>query len=83
MLDHLFIGQAANYRWILGHWVRELQSRVPGKTKIWWLPISFSKNNVQNRLLKYAPLPSAKNYFFSFPTIFENYFEKFPDRLKD
>ncbi|CAB4711380.1 MAG: glycosyltransferase [Actinobacteria bacterium] len=83
MLDHLFVAQTSNYRWILGHWVREIRRRVPGKSRIWWLPISFSRENVLNRFLKSFPLPKAKSYFFPYPSIFQSYFERFPKSLSE
>ena len=81
--DHVFVVQTSNYRWILGHWVRELRKRVPGRNVIWWVPISFSKNNYLNDFIKIVPLPPAKNYYFPFPTIFNHYYNQFPKALKD
>lgn len=83
MFDHVFVVQASNYRWVIGHWVRELRKRVPGKTLIWWLPISFSRRNFISQVVKEFPLPKSKNYYFPFPTIFMNYFTKYPEVLRD
>lgn len=83
MLDHLFVSQSTNYRWILGHWIREIEGRIPGKSKTWWLPTSFSKNNLHSRVLRKIPLPKSRSYYFTFPTIFENYLKISPSSVED
>ena len=83
MFDHVFVVQTSNYRWVLGHWVRELRKRIPGKTLIWWVPISFSKNNFINDIIKIAPLPVSRNYYFPFPTVFINYYKRYPNTLRN
>jgi len=82
MLDHVFVVQSSNYRWVIGHWVRELRKRIPGKTLILWLPISFSRRNFFSQIIKEIPLPRSKNYYFPFPTVFMNYFSKYPNALR-
>jgi glycosyltransferase involved in cell wall biosynthesis len=79
--EHVFVIQTSNYRWILGHWVRQISKRVSGPSLIWWIPISFSKSSVFNEILKKFPLPKSRAYFFTQPTLFENYFRRMPDHL--
>ena len=81
MKEHVFVIQTSNYRWILGHWVRQISKRVPGSSMIWWIPISFSKSGILNEILKKFPLPKSRAYFFTQPTLFENYFRYMPERL--
>ena len=83
MFDHVFVIQTSNYRWVLGHWVRELRKRIPGHNLIWWVPVSFSRSNYFNEFVKIVPLPPAKNYYFPFPSIFKHYYSQFPNTLKD
>lgn len=79
--DHVLVVQATNFRWILGHWVREISARVPGKSTIWWTPISFSRTNMLNEILKTIPLPKSRGYYFTQPTLFENYLKKNSSRV--
>jgi glycosyltransferase involved in cell wall biosynthesis len=80
--DHVFVIQTSNYRWILGHWVRQISKCVPGSSTIWWIPISFSKSGILNEILKKFPLPRSRAYFFTQPTLFENYLRNMPERLE-
>jgi len=79
--DHVFVIQTSNYRWILGHWVRQISRRLPGSSMIWWIPISFTRSSIFNEILKKFPLPKSRAYFFTQPTLFENYYRNMPKRL--
>jgi glycosyltransferase involved in cell wall biosynthesis len=84
MLDILFVSQTSNYKWILGHWVKQLNIRMESKTKIWWVPASFSKSSSKgNDLVRSIPLPKARSYYFSYPSIFMSYYSKFPERFSN
>lgn len=68
----LLLGIWANRNWILGNLIRELHTRLPSNTKIWWVFSAFLKGRRVERLLSF-PLPKAETYFFPFPSIFRNY----------
>jgi glycosyltransferase involved in cell wall biosynthesis len=75
MFDHVFVNSASNYNWILGHWVRQLKIRVPGKSLLWWPPMSYSRVNLQTKVINFLPLPKSKNYYFTFPSVFERHLQ--------
>jgi glycosyltransferase involved in cell wall biosynthesis len=79
--EHVFVIQTSNYRWILGHWVRQILKRVPGPSMIWWTPASFSKSSWLNEFVKKFPLPKSQGYYFTQPTLFENYLRYRPERI--
>jgi len=83
MKKHLLVVQSTNYRWILGHWVRQLKLRLNNQALIYWVPISFTKTHMLSNFVKSLPLPKFENYYFTFPTIFENYLKVCPKRVKD
>ena len=83
MFDHVFINSASNYNWILGHWVRQLKIRVPGKSLLWWPPMSYSKVNLQTKVINFLPLPKSKNYYFTFPSVFERHLQNTRNNLQN
>jgi glycosyltransferase involved in cell wall biosynthesis len=73
----ILIGVWANRNWILGNWIREVKKRHPKHFKLWWVPTIYAGKRKFEKLLTF-PIPKAKAYFFSYPTIFKFYLEKNP-----
>lgn len=76
----ILIGVWANRNWILGNWIRELKRRHPNNFKLWWVPSIYAGKNKFEKFIKF-PVPTAKAYFFSYPTIFKFYSGRYPDKF--
>lgn len=63
------MGHRSNRNWILGNWILECQKRIPIKSRVLWLPISFAKKRKVEKLFP-KNLPKADVYFFSYPSTF-------------
>jgi len=73
----ILVGVWANRNWILGNWIKEVQLRHPKSFKLWWLPSIYAGKRFIEKIIVF-PIPRATAYFFSYPTIFRFYLEKFP-----
>jgi glycosyltransferase involved in cell wall biosynthesis len=78
----LLVGTWINRNCILGNWIKEIQSRNPKKSKIWWVASVFAGKHAWERFFHF-PLPNYAVYYFSYPSIFESYFFKKPQRYKN
>lgn len=77
----LLIGVWVNRNWILGNWIKEIQSRSAGRARIHWVASVFAKKHFWEKFLKF-PLPTFGAYFFSYPSIFESYLISNPNRYQ-
>ena len=76
----VLIGVWANRNWILGNWVKEVKLRHPSNFKLWWVPSIYAGKRKLEKYIRF-PIPKAKAYFFSYPTIFRFYLEKKPKKF--
>ena len=76
----VLIGVWANRNWILGNWVKEVKLRHPSNFKLWWVPSIYAGKRKLEKYIR-VPIPKAKAYFFSYPTIFRFYLEKKPKKF--
>jgi glycosyltransferase involved in cell wall biosynthesis len=76
----ILIGVWANRNWILGNWIKEVKLRHPSNFKLWWVPSIYAGKRKLEKYIK-VPIPQAKAYFFSYPTIFRFYLEKKPKKF--
>jgi glycosyltransferase involved in cell wall biosynthesis len=76
----VLIGVWANRNWILGNWIKEVKLRHPSNFKLWWVPSIYAGKRKLEKYIK-VPIPKAKAYFFSYPTIFRFYLEKKPKKF--
>ena len=83
MLDHLFVTSAANKNWIIGHWLRQLSTRTPGKSLVWYVPTSYTKESLASRIILKFPIPKAQNYYFSNLVMFQKHKQVFPSRYHE
>jgi len=77
----LLIGVWVNRNWILGNWIKEIQSRSEGRARIHWVASVFAKKHFWEKFVKF-PLPTFGAYFFSYPSIFESYLISNPNRYR-
>jgi glycosyltransferase involved in cell wall biosynthesis len=78
----ILVGVWANRNWILGNWIKEIQLRHPKEFKLWWIPSIYAGKRMVEKFFVF-PIPSAKAYFFSYPTIFKFYLERYPKKFKN
>jgi glycosyltransferase involved in cell wall biosynthesis len=78
----ILIGVWANRNWILGNWIKEVKLRHPHDFKLWWIPSIYAGKRKLEKYIRF-PIPKAKAYFFSYPTIFRFYLEKNPKKFID
>jgi glycosyltransferase involved in cell wall biosynthesis len=83
MLDHLFVTSAANKNWIIGHWLRQLSTRTPGKSLVWYVPTSYTKESLSSRVILKIPIPKARNYYFSNLVMFQKHKQVFSGRYHE
>ena len=76
----ILIGVWANRNWILGNWIKEVKLRHPHDFKLWWIPSIYAGKRKLEKYIRF-PIPKAKAYFFSYPTIFRFYLEKNPKKF--
>jgi glycosyltransferase involved in cell wall biosynthesis len=76
----VLIGVWANRNWILGNWIKEVKLRHPSNFKLWWVPSIYAGKRKLEKYIR-VPIPKAKAYFFSYPTIFRFYLEKKPKKF--
>ena len=76
----VLIGVWANRNWILGNWIKEVKLRHPSSFKLWWVPSIYAGKRKLEKYIR-VPIPKAKAYFFSYPTIFRFYLEKRPKKF--
>ena len=76
----VLIGVWANRNWILGNWIKEVKLRHPSNFKLWWVPSIYAGKRKLEKYIR-VPIPTAKAYFFSYPTIFRFYLEKKPKKF--
>ena len=76
----VLIGVWANRNWILGNWVKEVKLRHPSNFKLWWVPSIYAGKRKLEKYIR-VPIPKAKAYFFSYPTIFRFYLGKKPKKF--
>lgn len=78
----LLVGVWVNRNWILGNWIKEIESRNQGRSCIHWVGSVFAQKHFWEKLIKF-PLPNYGAYFFSYPTIFETYLRSNPGRYQN
>lgn len=78
----LLLGIWVNRNWILGNLIRELHTRLPRHTRIWWIFSAFLKGRRVEQILSF-PLPKSETYFFPFPSIFRNYLARNSTRFEN
>ena len=78
----LLVGVWINRNWILGNWIKEIQARNPESVRLHWTASVFAKKHFWERVVKY-PLPKYGAYFFSYPSMFESYFESNPKKYQN
>jgi glycosyltransferase involved in cell wall biosynthesis len=78
----VFIGVWVNRNWILGNWIKEVSRRHSKVFKLWWIPSIYAGKRKLEKIIIF-PIPRAKAYFFSYPTIFKFYLEKNPQKFKN
>lgn len=76
----ILIGVWANRNWILGNWIKEVKLRHPSNFQLWWVPSIYAGKRKMEKYIRF-PIPKAKAYFFSYPTIFRFYLEKYPKKF--
>lgn len=76
----VLIGVWANRNWILGNWIKEVELRHPRNFKVWWVPSIYAGKRKIEKYIRF-PIPKAKSYFFSYPTLFKFYWEKNPNKF--
>ncbi len=76
----LLVGVWVNRNWILGNWIKEVNSRYRSETKIHWVASVFAGKHVWEKLVRF-PLPNYGSYFFSYPAMFESYLNSNPKRF--
>jgi glycosyltransferase involved in cell wall biosynthesis len=75
----LLVGVWVNRNWILGNWLKEVNSRNPATSKIYWVLSIFGGKHFWERFIQF-PLPNYGGYFFSYPSIFESYLNRNPEK---
>ena len=75
----ILVGVWANRNWILGNWIKEVQLRHPKNFTLWWVPSIYAGKRKFEKFIRF-PIPNAKAYFFSYPTIFNFYLQKNPQK---
>jgi len=78
----LLIGVWANRNWILGNWLKEARVRSPRDFDIFWVPFIYAGKRKSERFIRFY-IPTRNSYFFSYITIFENYFKRNPERFRN
>lgn len=76
----ILVGVWANRNWILGNWIKEVKRRHPKNFKLWWIPSIYAGKRRFEKFIRF-PVPKAKAYFFSYPTIFKFYSDRAPDNF--
>jgi glycosyltransferase involved in cell wall biosynthesis len=78
----ILVGVWANRNWILGNWIKEVRLRHPKTFRLWWLPSIYAGKRFIEKIIVF-PIPTARAYFFSYPTIFRFYLEKYPQKFSN
>ena len=78
----LLVGVWVNRNWILGNWIREIESRSLGSARVHWTASVFAQKHFWEKFVKF-PLPRYGAYFFSYPSMFESYLKSNPGRFKN
>lgn len=77
----LLVGVWVNRNWILGNWIKEIESRSHGRARVHWIGSVFAQKHFWEKFIKF-PLPNHGAYFFSYPSIFESYLRSNPERYQ-
>jgi glycosyltransferase involved in cell wall biosynthesis len=78
----LLIGLWVNRNWILGNWIKEIESRSDGHARVHWVASVFANKHFWEKFVKF-PLPKYAAYFFSYPSIFESYLRSNPETFQN
>jgi glycosyltransferase involved in cell wall biosynthesis len=78
----LLVGVWVNRNWILGNWIKEVETRSRGHARVHWVGSVFAQKHFWEKLIKF-PLPNYGAYFFSYPSIFESYLKSNPERYQN
>lgn len=78
----LLVGVWVNRNWILGNWIKEIESRSQGLARVHWIGSVFAQKHFWEKFIKF-PLPNYGAYFFSYPSIFESYLRSSPERYEN
>lgn len=63
------VGMGLERNWILGNWIREINSRLSRESHIIWTPSVYAGKRFWESLLPWR-LPKSDAYFFIYPTMF-------------
>ena len=78
----LLIGVWINRNWILGNWIKEVQTRNPESARLHWTASVFAEKHFWEIFVKF-PLPKYGAYFFSYPSMFESYLRSNPKKYQN